>query len=151
MKFTSSHVHPDGVLLGLGSSEGTIFIYDIKEQTIAATFEGHAGKVTSLEFSENGYYLAATSSDESLIRIWDLRKLSNIHSIELEHFCAEISWDHSGQYLSALVGEEVKIYLNKHWSLVTCIKVDKHASTLKFAQDASFLAIGASNGKVYLV
>ena len=34
-------------------------------------------------FSENGYYLA-TSADDSVVKLWDLRKLKNFKTIQLD-------------------------------------------------------------------
>lgn len=41
-----------------------------------ANFEGHTGRINSLSFSENGYYMASAATDG--VRIWDLRKLKTI-------------------------------------------------------------------------
>ena len=39
--------------------------------------------ITSLAFSENGYYLASGDS-EGTVNLWDLRNLSCIHTLNLE-------------------------------------------------------------------
>lgn len=54
-EFTSMSIHPDGLILGTGTSSGTVRIWDIKSQQVPATFEQHTGTITSLAFSENGY------------------------------------------------------------------------------------------------
>ncbi len=48
-----------------------------------ANFESHVGQVSALSFSENGYYLA-TAAEDSCVRLWDLRKLKNFKTIELD-------------------------------------------------------------------
>lgn len=46
-----------------------------------AKFETKASAaVTSISFSENGYYLATAAGDS--VKLWDLRKLKNIKTIE---------------------------------------------------------------------
>lgn len=50
-------------------------IWEIRQAKSAASFDGHAAPVTSLSFSENGYYLASAAAD--CVKLWDLRKLKN--------------------------------------------------------------------------
>ena len=46
-----------------------------------AKFETKANApVTSISFSENGYFLATAAGDS--VKLWDLRKLKNIKTIE---------------------------------------------------------------------
>lgn len=48
-----------------------------------ANFPGHVGPVTSISFSENGYYLA-TAAEDACVKLWDLRKLKNFKTIQLD-------------------------------------------------------------------
>lgn len=70
-----------------------------------AKFEGHTGPITSLSFSENGYYLATSAADG--VKLWDLRKLKNFRT--LEGAVGEAAFDLSGLYLAA-AGAEARIY-----------------------------------------
>lgn len=47
-------------------------------------FPGHSGPITSIAFSENGYYLA-TAADDSSVKLWDLRKLKNFKTLQLDN------------------------------------------------------------------
>jgi pre-mRNA-processing factor 19 len=46
--------HPDGLLLGTGTSANAVRMWDAKIQANVATFTDHTGSVKSIAFSENG-------------------------------------------------------------------------------------------------
>ncbi|EGG10232.1 uncharacterized protein MELLADRAFT_33857, partial [Melampsora larici-populina 98AG31] len=112
--------HPDGVILAAGLSDSSIKIFDAKSSSCAATFPGHAdvggGPIQSISFSENGYSLASLSAQSTCVKLWDLRKLSNYHTITLpEAYQANlVKWDPSAQFL-AVVGNDLRVWQNKTW------------------------------------
>ena len=55
-----------------------------------------------------GYYLA-TAAEDSVVKLWDLRKLKNFRSIALEerYEIKSLSFDYSGAYL-AVAGTDVR-------------------------------------------
>jgi pre-mRNA-processing factor 19 len=115
--------HPDGHLLACGGNDGQIKIYDVKSGTLAATFSSPttSAALSSLFFSENGTWLASSSSSSANISIWDLRKAAEIHTIEtgLGHVKC-LNWDYTGQFLAAggEGGVSVQQYskASKEWS-----------------------------------
>merc|ERR1711964_678332 len=94
---------------GGAGADGVAQIWDLKSQVVAAQLTGHEGEVTSLCFSENGYFLATASKDCS-VKLWDLRKPINFQTISLDGGqpvnC--VSFDQSGQYI-ALCTDKVEV------------------------------------------
>lgn len=52
--YTAIEFHPDGMILGAGTGDSVVRIWDVKSQSVAASFGGHTGKISALAFSENG-------------------------------------------------------------------------------------------------
>lgn len=112
----------------------------MKNQENVATFSAHTGKVTSLSFSENGYYLA-TGSEDATVRLWDLRKLSNFHTIKMDAPVKSVKFDFSGSYLGAAAGNVVNVYQNKTWTEIVKFAEQRDIVTdIGFGNDASYVA-----------
>ncbi|KAG0175132.1 hypothetical protein DFQ30_000615, partial [Apophysomyces sp. BC1015] len=114
--YTAVDFHPDGMILGAGTGDSVVRIWDIKSQTVAASFGDHTGKISAVAFSENGYILA-TASQDNLVKIWDLRKLSNTKTFTLDegYKVHSLAFDYYAQYL-AVGGTDVRILKAKDGS-----------------------------------
>lgn len=124
-------------------------IWDIKSQSNVANFEGHAGHVKCLAFSENGYYLATGAADAT-VKLWDLRKLKNFHSIAsaATSEVASLHFDHSGAFL-CVGGASVGVYESKTWSSLKELKLQQ-ASGVRFGHAAKTLAASFIDGTMTL-
>lgn len=63
-----------------------------------------ASRATPLQalcFSENGTWLASAQTNTSSVTVWDLRKLSALHTFDAGTPVSGISWDYTGQFLAA--------------------------------------------------
>ncbi|ORX35988.1 putative nuclear matrix protein NMP200 [Kockovaella imperatae] len=138
--YASFQVHPDGVLHAGGTKEGTVRVWDARQSSsLAATLESHPSDLTTLSFSENGYYLATGSSADPTINIFDLRKLSILSSWKLpaENQVSEVRFDKSAQFLS-VAGTDLRVYANKTWDEL--LKFEENAGLLTGAR---FVKLGS--------
>lgn len=106
---TAAQFHPDGLIFGTGTEDAQVRIWDLKEQTNVANFPGHVGEISAISFSENGYYLATAAAAEPCVKLWDLRKLKNFKTIQLEdgYEVKDLCFDQSGTYL-AIAGTDIR-------------------------------------------
>ena len=76
------------------------------------------GAVSSVSFSENGYYLATTAADG--VKLWDLRKLVNFKDIPgAGGPPAFATFDHSGLYLAVGGATSLDVFGSKQdWAVV---------------------------------
>ncbi|KAL3828293.1 hypothetical protein ACJIZ3_017095 [Penstemon smallii] len=148
--YTSAAFHPDGLILGTGTSGAIVKIWDVKSQSNVARFDGHVGAVNAISFSENGYFLATAAQDG--VKLWDLRKLRNFRTFTPydENISTQsVEFDHSGSYL-ALGGSDIRVYqvanVKSEWN---CIKTFPDLSgtgkvtSVKFGPDAKYIAVGS--------
>uniref|UniRef100_A0A5B6ZJI8 Pre-mRNA-processing factor 19 n=1 Tax=Davidia involucrata TaxID=16924 RepID=A0A5B6ZJI8_DAVIN len=148
--YTSAAFHPDGLILGTGTSGALVKIWDVKSQANVARFDGHVGAVTAISFSENGYFLATAAHDG--VKLWDLRKLKNFRTFtpyDENTPTQSVEFDHSGSYL-AIAGADIRVYqvanVKSEWN---CIKTfpdlsgTGKATCAKFGPDAKYITVGS--------
>ncbi|WRT64178.1 uncharacterized protein IL334_001107 [Kwoniella shivajii] len=132
--YTSFQCHPDGILHGGGTKDGIVRVWDIRQaSSLAASLESHSTPLTTLSFSENGYYLATGSSNDPTVKIFDLRKLDILSSWSLpsENTISEVKFDPSAQFLS-VSGTDLRVYANKSWDEL--LKFEDNAGVLTGAR-----------------
>ncbi|XP_050215859.1 pre-mRNA-processing factor 19-like [Mercurialis annua] len=148
--YTSAAFHPDGLILGTGTSDAVVKIWDVKSQGNVAKFEGHVGAVTAISFSENGYFLATAANDS--VKLWDLRKLKNFRTLELydsDTPTNSVEFDQSGSYLG-VAGSDIRVFqvasVKAEWN---CVKTfpdlsgTGKATCVRFGPDAKYIAVGS--------
>ncbi|KAG0607375.1 hypothetical protein M758_8G023200 [Ceratodon purpureus] len=150
--YTSASFHPDGLILGTGTAESLVRIWDVKSQANVAKFEGHTGPVTDISFSENGYFLATAAQDG--VKLWDLRKLKNFRSFapyDNNTPTNTVEFDYSGSYL-AVGGSDIRLYqvasVKQEWNTIKVfpdLSGTGKVTSVRFGPDASYLAVGSSD------
>ncbi|URE40297.1 Prp19/Pso4-like [Musa troglodytarum] len=148
--YTAASFHPDGLILGTGTTGAIVKIWDVKSQSNVAKFDGHVGSVTAMSFSENGYFLATAAMDG--VKLWDLRKLRNFRSFapyDPDTPTNYVEFDFSGSYL-AIAGSDVRVYqvanVKLEWNLIKILpdlSGTGKVSCVKFGADAKYVAVGS--------
>jgi WD40 repeat protein len=62
---------PDGTLLGMGFSDGTLRLFDPRDGSIIYEWKAHSTEITALDFTQDMKHLA-TASRDGTIRIWGI-------------------------------------------------------------------------------
>jgi pre-mRNA-processing factor 19 len=142
--YSSVEFHPDGMIMGAGLAEGGLVrIWDVRQQKSVASFPEHGGRINALAFSENGYILA-TAAQDSAVKLWDLRKLINLKTFDLDVDAKVLSldFDYSGSYL-AVSGSDVRVLKAKEGSELFKWQDNTADMTgVKWGPDAKYLIAG---------
>eukprot|EP00960_Hanusia_phi_P048215 758821-Hanusia_phi.AAC.3 len=167
--YSAAQLHPDGLILGTGTTDSMVKVWDVKTISNVVTFKATpGGPVGSISFSENGYYMATTGADG--LKVWDLRKLAKQgadaqpakvfegnwkdarfdYRFDMRSEASDMRDDNagSGTYLVG-AGSSVKVWLAKSWNDVVELKGHKsEAVGAAFGKDASFIASCSSDKTV---
>lgn len=137
--YTCTAVHPDGALFAVGTQTSTVHVYDIRTGELAATLnrtDSTPFTVNTLSFSENGYHLCAPTASHE-IGIWDLRKQSIGHTIDLgdDFKVNKVSYDIGAQYFGVAGSGGGRIYQHKNWQELTRFEEGGEMNDLVFGPD----------------
>ena len=104
--YSSSALHPDGLIYACGTDDGDLKVWDLKSSSVATTLStGQKGdKIVSITFSENGYTLAA-GAESGMVTMFDLRKqkatgVANEGGKAFGNSAKGLSFDCSGKLLA---------------------------------------------------
>ena len=131
------YINYKGLIFATGETDGSLRIWDITSQENITTFEAGTSDISSISFSENGYYLATCGVKCPDVKIWDLRKPDLLKTISLsKEDLHRVQFDYSGSYLG-VVGFKTHIYDTKTWTQFANFSDHKEIITdIKFGKNA---------------
>jgi len=114
-QFTTFKMHPDGMIACGGTKEGSAHVWDLLTRaTLPLEIPKASGPITSLNFSENGYYMICANQNQSgdggIVKLWDLRKVSCLQEIQLPEIPVCARFDNTGKYVGVCTGNTVNVY-----------------------------------------
>jgi len=142
--------HPDGLILATPTTsfhEHFIRIWDVKEHKHVHSFDGHSAPISCVAFSENGYYMASAAADAT-IKVWDLRKLCELKTLDISDKVCALAFDNSGKYLAYASPERIQVTIVKEWTVLCDLETDGDTRALDFGINATFLAAASSKGQL---
>ncbi|CCG82061.1 putative Cell cycle control protein [Taphrina deformans PYCC 5710] len=144
--------HPDGHLVALGCADGNVYIFHMLTGKIEAVFGPEAGSISSVAFSENGFWLAVSTEHADKVKVWHLAKSTVAAELEVGGGTRCVTWDYSGQFLACAGENGLKIWAytkaQKSWSIAK-----QHEGAFRQAawkEGASGLVLAGESGKVTL-
>ncbi|MGE0077204.1 MAG: hypothetical protein AB7S48_05010 [Bacteroidales bacterium] len=69
---------------GLGTNQGTIYLWDLKTGQQTRVLRGHTAKISTITFSNDGEYMASASYDGS-VRLWNVNDLNTLPIVLNDH------------------------------------------------------------------
>ncbi|GAA5909062.1 hypothetical protein JCM5296_000605 [Sporobolomyces johnsonii] len=84
-----------------GSSDHTLFLFDLKTGEVLRRFRGHKGTVNSVDVQRGGMGrgLIASASDDGTVRVWSEDAKEEIEIVELGYPITAVKWSEDGQSL----------------------------------------------------
>ncbi|XP_020272509.1 denticleless protein homolog isoform X2 [Asparagus officinalis] len=77
--YVKSAISPDGVHILGGSSDGNAYIWQVRRpESNPIMLKGHEAEVTAVDWCSSDYGKIATSSDDFMVRVWNIKKGSSI-------------------------------------------------------------------------
>ena len=102
---------PDGTLLGSGSHDKTVKLWDVQTGGVVNTLHGHTHWVCSVSISAHCTTIASGSADKT-IRLWDVQTEECHHVIEQQNWVDHVRFSPTdSHYLISVSGDKVW-----HWN-----------------------------------
>jgi len=153
---TSIGLHPDGLILAIGRSDGKIGLWDLNTEKLATTLampnEAESSPITVIDFSEKGVHLASVD-DRGNVSVWDLRKQKSMVSMSVPEGVSCVSFCPIGKYFAyGTLKGQVIVTVVKDWDKKTILGDDDDndgaISGLLWGKDAKSMVVTSTTSRI---
>lgn len=155
LDLTSIRIHPDGLMVATGSSNGVVNLWDLRTQITAASLESMGAPVTSLEFSEKAIHLVGCSDSSNVAGLWSLKKHKNppqklVHQQGTK--VRSVTFDPYGAFVVSASDKSLCFFdsSNTETCLFELLAHEDMINTVKYAFDGSYIATASADRTVKL-
>ncbi|GAA6042659.1 hypothetical protein JCM8097_008273 [Rhodosporidiobolus ruineniae] len=130
-------------LLLAGSSDHTLFLFDLKSGEVVRRFRGHTGVVNAVDVQRGGAGrgLIASASDDGTVRVWSQEAKEEIEVVELGFPITAVKWAEDGQslylggldndiHVFSLTSHAISYSLRGHTDTITSLALSPSAQQL---------------------
>lgn len=147
-------LHPDGLILAIGRSDGKIGLWDLNTEKLATTLgmpnETESSPITVIDFSEKGVHLASVDAAGN-VSVWDLRKQKSMVSMSVPEGVSCVSFCPIGKYFAyGTLKGQVIVTVVKDWDKKTILSDGGNGaiSGLLWGKDAKIMAVTSKTSRV---
>lgn len=146
-------VSPDGELIASAAKDGTVRVWDVRNQRELGTLQGHVGEVYDVAFSPSGAQIATVGQD-AYLRIWNANTLQP-EGAPMKGFSSplnSVAFSPDGSQAAVIsISGTIRI-----WSLETRSEVTAWQGhngvgyAVDWSADGRYIASGGSDQRVYI-
>lgn len=150
---TTVKISADSKRLAVASSCGTIWVYNLTDNTLCATLTGHSKGVSAIAFSPNDSSILASGSDDLSIRLWNVETQKCLRILKKHTYhVTTLQFNTKGNILvSGAADETIVVWdLAQGNSLRTLSAHSDPVSCISLSPDDSLIASASHDGLMRL-
>ncbi len=138
-------ISPDGTMLVIALGERLVHMWDMRDSTITRTLFGHAGYITSTDFSPNGNTIV-TAAEDRTARLWRVPNIKNAIGAGTSYdVTKDMSFSHDGAKLAGTVHRSIYLWNTQTRKLLTTLpSMTNSANGISFSPDSTNIVSGSS-------